>query len=485
MERRKFIGGLPLAVGGALALRTTDSQAQTTSGGAINVQSYGAVGDGVTDNTTAIQNAINAAISSNQALFFPTGQYAHGPLTANGGSMKIFGEGRNNSVLLLNKAGTSITFTNTDFAQIHDIGFSITGNPRSIAGTWGPTMSTNTDNSEWRECIFSGFAESGLYLAGTSSNVQSGHKVIGCFFFGNGGSQLYLTYSADFHIVDNQFGINEDFPTPHPGAGCQLYYGGAGTYKGNYHWSNTIGLSAQNSDYLRILGNRFEMSDQQGVFMQNAVDIIFANNTVHTNSLASNGTYDNAYFGGITRLIVSDNNSFDWTGSSYHRWGINIDAGCSDVKLSKNQCTNFSTSYGPIRIDASILYEVSPDTALSGSTSTTVPAGTSTYLGANGAQSVENATLFVASRKCVVQSFVVDTDIVPGTSQTFSYTLRVNNANTGMIGSSSGGSSWSAGSTTSSPAVTLKPGDVVSISVNTSAGAAAAHHRYFIALSDC
>src|SRR2546421_2265575 len=40
----------------------------------INVKDYGATGDGSTDDTTAIQNAINASSFGN-TIFFPTGTY--------------------------------------------------------------------------------------------------------------------------------------------------------------------------------------------------------------------------------------------------------------------------------------------------------------------------------------------------------------------------------------------------------------------------
>lgn len=42
----------------------------------ISVKTYGAAGDGITDDTTAIQNANNAATSQNLPLYFPAGTYA-------------------------------------------------------------------------------------------------------------------------------------------------------------------------------------------------------------------------------------------------------------------------------------------------------------------------------------------------------------------------------------------------------------------------
>jgi hypothetical protein len=71
----------------------------------LNVTDFGAVGDGVTDDTAAIQNAMNAAQASSQGLLFPAGTYLHtSTVTANGISIKGVGAG---SVLLANNPASS------------------------------------------------------------------------------------------------------------------------------------------------------------------------------------------------------------------------------------------------------------------------------------------------------------------------------------------------------------------------------------------
>lgn len=50
----------------------------------VSVKDFGAVGDGVTDDTTAIQNAIEHSSTWNKSLFFPEGQYAITQITTNG-----------------------------------------------------------------------------------------------------------------------------------------------------------------------------------------------------------------------------------------------------------------------------------------------------------------------------------------------------------------------------------------------------------------
>lgn len=60
----------------------------------INVKNptYGATGDGTTDDTTALQNAINAAVAAGKPLYIPVGLYKNTGLTV-GGNLTIIGAG--------------------------------------------------------------------------------------------------------------------------------------------------------------------------------------------------------------------------------------------------------------------------------------------------------------------------------------------------------------------------------------------------------
>ena len=68
----------------------------------VSVKDFGAVGDGVTDDTAAIQAAINAPTKS---IFFPAGTYrTTAPLSAT--AKRIYGETQIHSILLLDHSGT-------------------------------------------------------------------------------------------------------------------------------------------------------------------------------------------------------------------------------------------------------------------------------------------------------------------------------------------------------------------------------------------
>lgn len=79
----------------------------------INAQSYGAVGDGVTDNTAALQAAIDAAFAAKTGLFIPGGDYVSGTLNmpfdyayTYGRGNYIEGDGMMNTRLIAKQAGT-------------------------------------------------------------------------------------------------------------------------------------------------------------------------------------------------------------------------------------------------------------------------------------------------------------------------------------------------------------------------------------------
>lgn len=76
----------------------------------LNVRDFGAVGDGVTDDTAPIQNALNTAQNTGQGVFFPAGTYLHTTtLTAN--SVSIQGAGGASTLLANNPNASALILT--------------------------------------------------------------------------------------------------------------------------------------------------------------------------------------------------------------------------------------------------------------------------------------------------------------------------------------------------------------------------------------
>jgi hypothetical protein len=110
--------------------------------GPVNVQAYGAKGDGVTDDTAAIQAAINALPAYGE-LVFPSGTYkTNGVIQVTAANRRInFGT----ATFLVGDTGTSGTLTNSSSGKIGFLfknasNLVVTGSPKFIGqGTLGTT----------------------------------------------------------------------------------------------------------------------------------------------------------------------------------------------------------------------------------------------------------------------------------------------------------------------------------------------------------
>lgn len=102
----------------------------------VSVKDFGAKGDGVTDDTAAIQAAINACV--NKGLYFPSGTYkitsqlsVASPIFAAGETIRLYGDGPYNSVIAANGNFTALFVQDSAGTKggAYDLGLINTGNP--------------------------------------------------------------------------------------------------------------------------------------------------------------------------------------------------------------------------------------------------------------------------------------------------------------------------------------------------------------------
>jgi hypothetical protein len=87
------------------------------NGASINVLDYGAVGDGVTDDTAAIDAALTQQNATDVAVYFPTGTYKYtgAGFASTGNSIVLIGEGPNSTIISL---GASSRLIDTSYAPL-------------------------------------------------------------------------------------------------------------------------------------------------------------------------------------------------------------------------------------------------------------------------------------------------------------------------------------------------------------------------------
>lgn len=146
----------------------------------VSVKDYGAVGNGSTDDTAAVQAAVDAVIAANGgSLFFPRGSYLVtstiliDPSLAPQGSasVRLFGEGRLRSSLFSNVAGTRVLeFRGARGSLEH---MSVYNNNFTAASTGSLIMLNNTTQFSMSDCWIQGGFHT-LYIFGdgcTDSNI--------------------------------------------------------------------------------------------------------------------------------------------------------------------------------------------------------------------------------------------------------------------------------------------------------------------------
>lgn len=93
----------------------------------INVKDFGAIGDGIIDDTRAVQEAIQYAVQNSKGVKFPAGTYLITDMLIIDGFVRISGNGINNTTILFNNNETNVT--GSAVKSLFIIGFS---NPDSV-----------------------------------------------------------------------------------------------------------------------------------------------------------------------------------------------------------------------------------------------------------------------------------------------------------------------------------------------------------------
>lgn len=295
----------------------------------VSVKDFGAVGDGVADDTDSINAALLSGASS---VYFPAGTYLvsaasdiyASPVLSVPSSVCIVGSGSDSAIIKLaaHTTGAHRIFAFNSVSDSSICGVTIDGNSSQQTGV-GDEQSHciflyDAENISISDCILIRAKGDGVYSGGASASGTKNVSISNCFIWTNYRQGISLVKGSEIRIVSNDiYGTTGSAP----GAGIDIE-------------ANTLGDTLNDI----VISNNTIRSNQWGVYVNSAAPssyITIANNVFSDQRAADvicNGTH-----------IVISSNIITLNGKTANYAGIEL-YNCSDITVTGNSITG---SYDP------------------------------------------------------------------------------------------------------------------------------------------
>jgi hypothetical protein len=309
----------------------------------VNVQTFGAIGDDLTVNTTAIQNAINT-LTSGGVLYFPTGTYVCGALTV--GNANVSFEMAAGAVLKFSTLGVGIAAITVNANNFAITGGKLQGPAASVyvvneigIKMIGASTSARKSGLELRNVEITQFGRAGVSCQFVDNIVVNECYIHYCGYAGaeflscnNGVATKNRVLNVTPGTVGNMYGITLTHDSTgyntDPNAGTKLA-------ANPFCWNWYVG-----QNYLAY--NAWEPIDCHGGY-----EITIDSNHVYASYggiACSSSSGDAAAYAGFDNAVINnivDARNPDGTASGYENdnYGINLNGG-STLNHKNVVCTN-------------------------------------------------------------------------------------------------------------------------------------------------
>lgn len=287
----------------------------------ISVKDFGAVGDGVTDDTTSIQAAINAVIAAGGGdLYLPEGKYLHSGLTINWSNspIRLHGSSYNSqsgygSELYYSGSSVALTFEGNGAAFNGYVVENLRMSAATTANHWAIKFN-KCAFPRVEHCYISGFGNAsggGIYFTGLNNSVdQTEWVTVKDVYFANCFNGIYSD-----NTDCNDFTISECFFSGGAGAAIRGDNGGGAHTFGFQRWNILdnrfyTGSSVTLIDFkggargLVVDGNYFESALSEAVCLYvngalKSTGIQFSNNNITRQPPSGRGVVEVGYCDGV------------------------------------------------------------------------------------------------------------------------------------------------------------------------------------------
>lgn len=271
----------------------------------ISVKSYGAKGDGVTDDTNAIKSALNDLVPAvGGTIYFPTGTYIISETILIGGNVTIYGDGVFNSLIKLADNSNCNIISNDEntimyYITIHDIG--LDGNAQNNTSGSGILLH-NANDSQIYNVRIANFKDDGIHF--TANNYSLAPMIYNCFIRGENN---YTTGSGIFcdGAVTDVFISNVDIGWCGT-AGINLSASNGSSIINAMCWQCGVGLKFYSCQRLRVVNCLADYSKTWGWTLQKCYLFTISNSHSKDSSQNSTSFYPEFYIENSTFILVDN-----------------------------------------------------------------------------------------------------------------------------------------------------------------------------------
>ena len=329
------------------------------AGAPVNVKDFGAVGDGVANDTAAIQAALD---SGAKKIKIPSGDYLVGSTISITSPVEIEGSGRvfsNNQITIFRVLSSNVSIKNIEIEGAGNSSYNTLNRLIEVLGTdnGAATAPTRLTNIKIKDCKLHSVGRCGIYAQYIESSIISDNHISDAGYAG-----IEIKSSIELNISSN---FISDIS---PGTSGNSY----GIYLSQTNSADTT--RHPTCKRIKVIGNTVKNVEWEGLDCHGGEDILFLNNIVD-NCGDTNAAIAIIHADDEVSTPIEGTLNVKIIGNSVinaQEFGIALSAGSSTVKhrnvvisgntLENCGITSTSNRYGGVKIGAGLNVTVSNNT---------------------------------------------------------------------------------------------------------------------------